>query len=236
MTAGAQLTLPLPHRPALGRDDYLVGPSNAEAVGWVDRWPDWPAPALVLYGPPAAGKTHLCRVWQAASGARTVAGHEISERSPPDLIGDARALVIDDLEAALAERPDRQRAALHLYNMMVARGGRLLLAGRTPPRRWSIAVPDLRSRLLAALAIGLRGPDDALIAGVLAKLFADRQLTVAPDVIHFLLPRIERSFAAARDIVAAIDRESLADRRQITVPFVRALLARGGHDNDMGRA
>lgn len=235
MSSGAQLALALPHRPALGRDDYLVGTSNAEAVGWLDRWPEWPAPALMLYGPPAAGKTHLCRVWQSMSGAVAIDPGALAAGSPPELIGDAAAIVLDDLDAALADRPERQRAALHLYNLTVARGGTLLLTGRQPPRRWTITVPDLRSRLLAALAIGLGAPDDALIAGVLAKLFADRQLAVAPDVIHFLLARMERSFAAAREMVAALDRESLADRRQITVPFVRDLLARRGQASSLGR-
>lgn len=235
MSRGAQLTLALPHRPALGREDYLVGSSNAEAVGWLDRWPEWPAAALVLYGPPATGKTHLCRVWQAASGAIAVDAGDLAVRSPPDLIGDARAIVVDDLDSALADRPDRQRAVLHLYNMVVARGGSLLLTGRTAPRRWRIGVPDLSSRLLAALAIGLSEPDDDLIAGVLAKLFADRQLPLGHGVIRFLLPRIERSFAAARDIVAAIDRESLADRRQITVAFVSDVLARHGQPNETER-
>lgn len=235
MSRSAQLALALPHRPALGREDYLVGSSNAEAVGWLDRWPEWPASALVLYGPPATGKTHLCRVWQAVSGAIAVDAGDLAVRSPPDLIGDARAIAIDDLDFALADRPERQRAVLHLYNMVVARSGSLLLTGGTAPGRWQVGVADLRSRLLAALAIGLSEPDDDLIAGVLAKLFADRQLPIGAGVIRFLLPRMERSFAAARDIVAAIDRESLADRRQITVAFVSEVLARRGQANETER-
>ncbi|MEI9984851.1 MAG: hypothetical protein WDN69_17585 [Aliidongia sp.] len=53
------------HRPALDREAFLVAAANAAAVAWIDRWPDWPAPALVLQGPPASGKTHLASVWRA---------------------------------------------------------------------------------------------------------------------------------------------------------------------------
>ncbi|MFQ5772935.1 MAG: DNA replication protein [Kiloniellaceae bacterium] len=226
MSRAAQLPFDLEHRPALGREDFLVAPSNELAVAWIDRWPRWPGPALALYGPPGCGKTHLCRVWRAASGAAAIDAAALDAAEPPELLGPARACALDGVEAALAGDPLRQRRLLHLYNMLAERGGHLLLAGRAPPARWSCSLPDLRSRLSAASAVALGAPDDALIEAVLIKLFADRQLRVGAEVVRFLLPRMERSFAAARDIVAAVDRASLAQRRDITVPLVRAVLAK----------
>ncbi|MGB8274330.1 MAG: DNA replication protein, partial [Alphaproteobacteria bacterium] len=69
MSPGRQLPLDLPHRPALGLEDFLVAPCNVGAVRWIDRWPDWPGPVLAITGPSACGKTHLAHVWQARSGA-----------------------------------------------------------------------------------------------------------------------------------------------------------------------
>ncbi len=46
-----QLAIDLPHRPALGRADFLVSDCNAAALQWIERWPEWPSAALVLYGP-----------------------------------------------------------------------------------------------------------------------------------------------------------------------------------------
>ena len=66
---GTQLALDLRHRVAMGREDFLVSPSNADAVAWIDRWPDWPGPALVIVGPPGSGKTHLGQVWRQPAGA-----------------------------------------------------------------------------------------------------------------------------------------------------------------------
>jgi chromosomal replication initiation ATPase DnaA len=138
-------------------------------------------------------------------------------------LGQARACVLDDA-GAIAGRAGREEAALHLYNMIAERRGGLLLLDRQPPARWAIELPDLASRLRTAPAVEIGAPDDALIEGVLGKLFADRQLAVEPAVIGFLVRRMERSLDAARRLVARIDERALAGQRPVTVPLVRAVL------------
>lgn len=231
-----QLLLDLGHRPALGREDFLVVPSNEVAVEWIDRWPDWPQPGLALYGAPGAGKTHLTQVWRAASGAVAVAGQDLLSDDPPELLGEARACVVEgaeDLFAAPDEpgeaaRDEAQRRLLHLYNTIVQRGGHMVLTGRQAPARWNVDLPDLRSRLAALPAVELGPPDERLIEAVLIKQFADRQLRVDAAVVRYLLRRMERSFVAARALVRAIDEESLRRGQQVTVPLVRQVLARAG--------
>ena len=221
-----QLTLDLGQRAALGRADFLVAPSNQTAVAWIDRWPDWPGPALALHGPAGCGKTHLAQVWRAASSAIQIDPGALDVAGLPDLLGPARAVVLDGMDAAWDG--ERQQALLHLYNMMAERAGSLLFCGREAPARWPVALADLRSRLKAAQAVELGPPDDALIEALLVKLFADRQLKVGREVVAFLLPRMERSFAAARDLVDAVDRAALQARREITVPLVRSVLQQNG--------
>ena len=58
----------------------------------------------------------------------------------------------------------------------------------------------------------------------MVKQFADRQLRVDPDVLTFLLARMERSFAATSRLVAALDQAALAEKRRITVPLARRVL------------
>ncbi|MCH8999236.1 MAG: DNA replication protein [Proteobacteria bacterium] len=225
MTGTAQLPLDLELRPALGRDDFMVAPSNEVAVAWIDRWPDWPGPALAIYGPPGCGKTHLCQVWRAMSGAVQADAAALDANEPPEILGAARACVLDGAEAVLGAEAERERRVLHLYNLLSERGGHLLVTGRDAPARWACALPDLGSRLAAMTAVRLAAPDDALIEAVLVKLFADRQLRVGGEVVRFLCARMERSFEAARALVAALDRVSLADRRAVTVPLARRVLA-----------
>ncbi len=224
MTGTAQLPLELALRPALGREDFLVAPSNQVAVAWIDRWPDWPGPALALYGPPGCGKTHLCQVWRAASGAVEIDAGRLARAEPPELLGAARACVLDDAETLLGGEGANAERLLHLFNSVVERGGQLLLAARAAPARWPCGLADLGSRLAAAPAVRLEAPDDALLEALLVKLFADRQLAVGEEVVRYLLARMERSFAAARTLVAALDRASLAERRAVTVPLARRVL------------
>ncbi|MGE5767434.1 MAG: DNA replication protein [Bacteroidota bacterium] len=225
MTAPAQLPLELDHRPALAREDFLVVPSNALAVAWIDRWPDWPAPALALYGPPGSGKTHLCQVWRQASGAVEVTAGMLRRDEPPAWLGEATACVVEGVADSLEKEPEVARRLLHLYNMMAERGGFLLLCDREPPARWRCPLPDLRSRLSAMQAVALGEPDEVLVEAVLVKLLIDRQLAVGPEVVRFVMTRIARSFAAAHRAAAAIDRAGLrAKRREITLPMARRAL------------
>src|SRR6185437_9841646 len=92
------------------------------------------------------------------------------------------------------------------------------------PSAWPIALPDLASRLRALPAAGIAAPDDVLLAAVLIKHFADRQLRVEPGVIRYLIRRMERSFAAAAGLAGRLDRLALSEGGAVTVPLARRLL------------
>ncbi|MGH6947694.1 MAG: HdaA/DnaA family protein, partial [Kiloniellales bacterium] len=147
---------------------------------------------------------------------------------PPALLSTAAGIALDDLEEAVRGRPERERSLFHIFNIATAAGGRLLVTGRRPPARWQLSLPDLASRLASLVAVEIKAPDDALLEAVLVKLFADRQLTAKPEVIRFLSARMERSLAAAGSLVAALDRASLAKRREVSVPLAREVLAAAG--------
>lgn len=213
-----QLPLSLGHRPALADEDFLVAPGNAEAHAWLARWPDWPGPGLVLFGPQGCGKSHLLAAFAARRGTAVVSAASLDTATVPELLGGRMVVVIDDLNSL------RDEAALfHLYNLVREAGRHLLLASREPPARLPIRLPDLRSRLNALPAVGIGAPDDALLAAVMVKLFADRQVAVGEEVVAYLLGRIERSFAAVGEAVDALDRAALAGKRAITVPLARTI-------------
>lgn len=215
-----QLPFDLGHRRAFGREDFWVSPSNQEAVGWIDLWPEWPAPALVIYGPPASGKTHLLNVWREESAAAVLMAENLS---PP--LG-VKSVMIDDV-LPLIGKEETEEKLFHLYNALQAEGGHMLLSADAPVREWPFVLPDLKSRLMAAPAVAIGLPDDQLAAVVLMKLFADRQIYVTQDVVEYILARIERSFSAMRDWVDKIDRAAMADKRPVTVPLVKAVFALG---------
>lgn len=216
--APAQLAIDLPFQPALGAADFLVSACNRAAHAWIERWPDWPGRALALYGPAQCGKSHLARLWTAHIGGRLVGGRERHALSPPELAA-LPGVAVDDADTA------PERALLHLHNCCRESGAGLLIVAREPPSRWPIALPDLASRLRAMPAVDILPPDDTLLAGLLIKHFADRQIRVAPAVIGFAVRRIERSFAAAAGFVNALDRAALGAGRPIGLALVRRVLA-----------
>lgn len=217
-----QLTLDLGHRPAFGREDFLVAPGNHAAVEWIDRWPAWPGHALALFGPPGCGKSHLSQVFALRSRAVALAAPDLTTDLVGASLGLAGAFVVE--EANLAD----ERALFHLFNAVRESKGSLLITGREPPARWSTELPDLRSRLASIPAVGIDPPDDAMMEAVLVKLFADRQLVVAPDVLSYAMRRMDRSFSAARHLVATADKESLAGKRPITIPLVKTIIGDEG--------
>lgn len=221
MTAGSgrQLILDLPHRAAQGAEDFLVSASNAAAVAMVDRWPQWPASALLLVGPPGSGKSHLVEVWRQRSQAQRIAARDLTAEKVPGLLSHG-ALALEDAGPGLG-----QTALFHLLNLAHQQEAHVLVTARLSPAQWDVHLPDLQSRLRAAPAIEIGAADDALLRGVLVKLFADRQLGVDETVISYLLNRMPRSLAAARALVAEIDARALEEKAPVTRTFAARILS-----------
>ncbi|MBC7504624.1 MAG: chromosomal replication initiator DnaA [Sandarakinorhabdus sp.] len=195
-TVIAQPALPLVYQPRFSAADYFVSGANRAAVEWLKAPDNWPMPRCLVIGPPASGKTHLAGLF--------LARHDAVLIDDADVITDGELL-------------------FHAWN--AASMDRVLLMTATrAPRLWAHGLQDFASRLAATPQIRLEDPDDALIGAVLIKCFADLGLRVGDDVIAWLVTRIERSFAAAVDIVRRLDGLALAERRDITVPLARVLL------------
>src|SRR5690606_26287347 len=104
-------------------------------------------------------------------------------------------------------------------------GTSLLLTARRFPSAWGVRLPDLSSRLKAASIVEIQEPDDVLLAAVLTKLFADRQIDVEQHVVQYLVRRMERSLSSAMDVVARLDIAALEQKTRITRPLAAQVLA-----------
>ena len=222
-----QLGFDLPSVAALGREDFFVSPANAMAVAMIDAWQTWSGHKLALIGPEGSGKTHLVHVWAeaaqaliveaedlAASDIPALARHNIAVENVPDISGDAQA----------------EEALFHLHNLVLAEGHSLLITADRPAQQWGLTLPDLASRMQGTPAAILERPDDRLLAALVMKLFADRQLSPSPNTISYLATHMDRSFAEARRVVAAIDAAALAEGRAITRSLAAKILGQTGPD------
>lgn len=212
-----QLAFDWPTGVSLGPEDFFVSEANAQAFTMISAPETWPDGKLALIGPAGAGKSHLARVFQEDTGAALYHAAAL----PPAHVSDAKPVIIEDLE----QLPRSQEEVLfHLHNNLRAAGGTLLLTAKTAPSNWPIALPDLASRMQATAVVTITDPDDALLSALIMKLFADRQINPTPGLVKYLGRRIERSFAAAQDIVARLDAAAMAQRRQINKGLAAELL------------
>lgn len=210
-----QLLLPFPHAPGYDSRDFLPADSNQNALAWLET--DWPEHRLALWGAAGCGKSHLLHVWAEQTGAPVQMGQSLKDL---DHLPERGGLALDDADT-IAPEP----LLLHLLNTARDRGLRVLLSGHTPPSRWPVRLADLSSRLRAMTAVEIRPPTDDLLAALLMRLLADRQLNVASSVQDWLLTRLPRSPAALRQAVARLDRFSLASGKAITRSLAAKVLA-----------
>lgn len=191
-----QIALPFHWPVADGDEDFLISEANRDAFDHFKRWSTWPVMATLLTGPRKSGRSLLGRIFVRKTGGR--------------LFDDAEDHEEEDL--------------FHAWNEAQSSRRPLLIVAAAPPPRWTVKLPDLRSRLAATPAISIAPPDDELLAGLILKLLGDRGIAAAPEIADFLVPRIERSYVGVLKVVDALDRAVLSHHKRLTVPVAKRAL------------
>ncbi len=214
-----------PVRAAMGREDFMIGKSNQDAVIWIDQWPNWPAPVLFLSGPAASGKSHLAAVWTRQAKAVEISLRDLIDHDAESLAKVGEHIIIDGVDTWLGDR-SVETTLFHLYNIFKEEHRTLMLTGRATPTEIDFAIPDLASRLRAAPCASIKSPDDDLLQNIIVKMFADRQIKIGEAELKYLMPRMERSFKFASSLVSKCDEIALSQKRPVTIAVIReALLA-----------
>lgn len=188
--------IPLPLGTGAGPSRIVVGNANVHVIEAFAQAADWPFRTAVLFGAPRSGKSLLAR-WFAESAVGTV---------------------IDD-----AERLD-EAELFHIWNRTQESGGNLLIVVNAGDGGWNIALPDLASRIGAALHLEIGAPDDAMLADLIAIHAEMRGISLGPDAASYLVPRAERSHLGIETLVATIDRLSLERKQAPTLAIWRDAL------------
>ena len=196
----AQIALPLDWPVADRDEDFLISDANRAAFDHLKRWSVWPVMATLVTGPRKSGRSLLGRLFVRKTGGRLFDNAEDH---------DEEAIFHAWNEAQLVRRP-------------------LLIVADAPPPIWQVTLPDLRSRLAATPHVALGDPDDRLIGDLIVKLLGDRGVAVPPEVPAYVVPRIERSYLAVQQAVAALDRAVLSHHRRMTVAMARRALSESG--------
>lgn len=208
-----QYALPFKPDTSYREENFYLSGCNQHAFSQVKKWPEWKA--LLLSGPSGSGKTHLGHMWAGHAQAAMVDCKQ-EKLSPEKIVGHC---LIENIEAA------DERNLLHCINIAKERGFSLLLTSLLPAKQLSFTLPDLTSRLAAMPAAAIAAPDDEALKGVMRKQFADRQIGIDEEVLQYLLTHQERSFSAIAATVAILDQAMWQEKKKLTIPFIRKLLA-----------
>ena len=188
----SQFNLGFPVEPQYTRVRFIASPCNLAALALVEDAGRWPNGMLMLQGGPGRGKTHLAHIWAEEQGAPIVDAGALTVADAPDL-AEAGRVVVERVDG-LARNAEAEQGLFHLFNLIKGRG-QMLLTSREAPAQMGLGLPDLKSRLSSVSLVYLGEPDDELLAAVLEKLLADRQLKASGKLIVPLYQVESKSYA-----------------------------------------
>ena len=196
----SQAALPFDWPAGADERDYIVSEANEPLIRHFEHWSLWPVMATVLTGPRKSGRSLLGRIFAAKTGG------ELMDQ---------------------AERQDEE-AIFHAWNRAQETHRPLILIADEGPPHWRIRLPDLKSRIAATPRVRIAEPDDMLAAQLIEKICNARGLAAPPELVRYLVPRIERSYLGIHRAVDALDELALQKRQRLTVPLAREALATMG--------
>jgi chromosomal replication initiation ATPase DnaA len=205
----SQLPLPLDRPAGARKDNFLIGQGNERAVQLLERWATWPVMAAIITGPRKSGRSLLARTMAARSGGTMI------------------------------DEADRQSETMlfHAWNEAQAQRRPLFLVADDAPPVWDVRLPDLRSRLGASPVARIEAPDDALAAAILRQFLDRHELVAMPDVVAWIMRRIERSYLSILRVGEALEEDASRRRnRRLSIPAARATLTASGLLRETGAA
>lgn len=210
----AQFRLDFNNLKNFAKEDFITSEANLEAFQIINEWPKWPQKFVLITGPEFSGKTHLANIWAVGSGAIF-----IDEKTKPEAVIENKNYILENLE-----RIQNETCLFHLLNTIKEKNSFLLITSNKEINEIGFKLPDLTSRLKSISSFSIKEPDDFLMKALLVKQFSEKQITVSQEIINFLLSRLERSYKAINQIVDMVDTKALAEKREVTLPFVKTVL------------
>lgn len=220
-----QLCLDFQVNPAYTLQDFYPSEESVQILKMFEDFSAWESHCLIIYGDAGCGKTHLCHIFRAMAEDKSKNNALIAEATDltiekvPEMLKSARYIAVDNVHNLKNEQ-----ALFHLFNFTKENQARLLLTAVTKPSAWGLKLPDLISRLNTAVTMQIPNPTDEMMAAVLVKMFADRQIFISEEALDYLLTRTERSFDALRTVVQKADALSLSEKKGVTIPLLKKAL------------
>lgn len=218
MSSATQISIAFPAKASFREEDYLCTSHNQHIFDEITAWPHWGLPMARLEGPKGSGKSHLGTIWANRAEAKVIEADDLPE-TLFTLIDAPQNILLEDVD-----RNTDEEALFHLYNIQKNSAKSLLITSVKSLAEWQLSLPDLQSRMATLPVFKIAEPDDMLCRMLITKLLTDRQMMIEPEVVDYLLPRMQRSYGDIHHLVATLDHQSLAEKRKITIPLARQVL------------
>lgn len=210
--------------------NFFISAANASLIHALNEWLKRGSGAFYLYGAVNSGRSHLLQAVARAADFLYLPLAELVAQNPQAVLEGLETcagICLDDIHIVLAD-PAWCEQLFHLYNRCIQSGTKLAISADCASAQLSCVLPDLQSRLRAAGDFRLQPLGDAELPQALRLRARERGIELSDDVLAYILTRQSRSFPALLALLEQIDKQSLAEKKRITIPFVRGLLDHGG--------
>lgn len=222
MKNSKQLYFDMPDKTALGIEDYIITESNSFAFDLISRMIKGEINQGVISGPSFSGKTHLSKILIKNIGSNESLYIDRDYKKIIEKVGSSNLIVIENIDKVLEDKSEED--LFHIINFTKESDKKLLMTSGKSISNIEFKLEDLKSRLNAILEAKIMQPDDELMKLVLIKIFNDKQLLINPNVIDFLMSRLERSYKSINDFIEKIDKFSLERGKKITIALINDLI------------
>lgn len=192
---------------------------------------DGTEPFVYIWGAEGVGVSHLL---QAACHAASTSGLRSQYLPLEELAGFAADELLEGLEQLdilcldgvqhVVGQPGWDHALFHLYNRLRDTQCRLLVSAVCAPRDLGSGLPDLVSRMGWGVAFHLQPLSDEEKMAALKLRAHARGIELTDDVLTFIIHRASRDMVELFEYLQQLDTLSLAEKRRVTIPFVKEAL------------
>ena len=222
MKNSKQLYFEMPNKKALGIEDYIITDSNNFAFDLIVKMVKGEINFGLISGPPYSGKTHLSKILIKNARNYKILYFDGDYQNILDRFEDSDFFILENIDKAKHDKFEHE--LFHIINLAKENNKKLLMTSRKRISEIDLNLEDLKSRLNSILEAKIKEPDDQLMELLLIKIFNDKQLKIKPNIIDFLVSRLERSYESINLFIEKIDKFSLEKGKKITIPLINDLL------------
>jgi DnaA family protein len=206
--------------------NFFVSSANASLIYSVRDWMRCGSGAFYVYGAAGSGRSHLLQAVSREAAALYLPLIELREQNPQAVLEGLEGfsgICLDDIHAVI-EDADWCESLFHLFNRCLQSGAKLLISADRPSAQLPCALPDLQSRLRASGDFRMQALGDGDLAQALQLRAREFDIELSEEVVAYILARQTRAFPALFAVLEQLDKQSLTEKKRITVPFIRRVL------------